>query len=330
MQVNPQQLLDDGFIILRQVVPPEQLDSLRASYETIVERQNRIWAGELDWDEPVAMDYKSKQPRIVLSAVVDAATADTVEFNLHAHTLGVSRQLMQAPEAALVGMFFMCNPATDHGPDPWHRDVVPDRLAPLRGLQQDMLANAPGYVQWNIPLYDDDVLWVVPGSHRRPNTAEEERLLTENARAPLPGGVQVRLKAGDGVVYSNLILHWPSDYSTKLRRTIHLGYRSFGGALYPYDTHFYWDLGFTKHLSPVRERSSSALPSSESRSVTVSRLCSAPCWPRTRPPSARRWRCCIPARWGGWWQWCSCRRRPLRSAPSNGRRSPACRAMTGP
>ena len=105
MQVNPQQLLDDGFIILRQVVPPEQLDSLRASYETIVERQKRIWAGELDWDEPVAMDYKSKQPRIVLSAVVNAATADTVEFNLHAHTLGVSRQLMQAPEAAPVGMF---------------------------------------------------------------------------------------------------------------------------------------------------------------------------------------------------------------------------------
>ena len=66
MQVNPQQLLDDGFIILPQVVPPEQLDSLRASYETIVERQHRIWSGELDWDVPVAMDYKSKQPRIVL------------------------------------------------------------------------------------------------------------------------------------------------------------------------------------------------------------------------------------------------------------------------
>ena len=90
-----------------------------------------------------------------------------------------------------------------------------------------------------------------PAATDAPNTAEEERLLTENARAPLPGGVQVRLKAGDGVVYSNLILHWPSDYSTKLRRTIHLGYRSFGGALYPYDTHFYWDLGFTKHLSPA-------------------------------------------------------------------------------
>ncbi len=251
MQVNPQQLLDDGFIILRQVVPPERLDSLRASYETVVERQHRHWAGELDWDEPVAMDYKSKQPRVVLNAVVDAATADTVEFNLHEHTLGVSRQLMKAPDAAPTAMFFMCNPATDHGPDSWHRDAVGRRLAPLQGLQEDMLANAPGYVQWNIPLYDDDVLWVVPGSHRRANTAAEVRQLAENPRAPLPGSMQVRLKAGDGVVYSNLILHWPSDYSTKHRRTIHLGYRSFGGAIYPYSTHFYWDLGFTKHLSPA-------------------------------------------------------------------------------
>ena len=251
MQVNPQQILDDGFIILRQVVPPKQLDSLRASYETIVERQHRRWAGELDWDVPVAMDYKSKQPRVVLNAIVDADTADTVDFNLHDHTLGVSRQLMQAPDAAPTAMFFMSNPATDHGPDPWHRDAVGRRLAPLQGLQADMLANAPGYVQWNIPLYDDDVLWVVPGSHRRPNTAAEERQLAANPRVPLPDGVQVRLKAGDGVVYSNLILHWPSDYSTKHRRTIHLGYRSFGGAIFPYSTHFYWDLGFTKHLSPA-------------------------------------------------------------------------------
>ena len=110
MQVNPQQLLDDGYIILHQVIPPEHLDELRASYEAIVERQHRIWSGELEWDEPVAIDYKSKQPRVVLSAAVDAATAETVEFCLHENTLGVSRQLMRAPEASLVYMFLMCSP----------------------------------------------------------------------------------------------------------------------------------------------------------------------------------------------------------------------------
>ena len=249
IEVNPQQLIDEGFIILRQVIPPERLDALRASYETVVERQHKIWSGELTWDEPV-VNYKAKQPRIVLNTVVDAATADTVEFCLHDNTLGVSRQLFGAPDAAPTALFFMCNPKTDHGPDGWHRDSGKESAALLRCQQEDLLANGPGSVQWNIPLYDDDVLWVVPGSHRRAATKAEKRQLQENPRVPLPGGLPVKLEAGDGVVYSNMIFHWPSNYSTRLRRTIHLGYRSFGGPLYPYNSHFYWDLKFTKHLSP--------------------------------------------------------------------------------
>ena len=249
MQVNPQQWIDDGYIILRQVVPPDRLDSLRASYEKLVERQHQIWAGELEWDEPIGMDYKAKQPRIVLNSVVDAARAETVEFCLHDNTLGVSRQIMQAPDASPTAMFFMCNPKTHHGPDRWHRDVGGRRQAPLRGLQEDMLANTPPSVQWNIPLYDDDVLWIVPGSHRRANTPDEDRQLAEKRRVPLPGGMQLKLNAGDGVVYSSMILHWPSNYSTKLRRVIHLSYRPFGGQVYPYSAYFYWNLRFTRHLS---------------------------------------------------------------------------------
>lgn len=39
MKVDPQQLMDDGYIILREVVPPELLADLRASYDTLIERQ---------------------------------------------------------------------------------------------------------------------------------------------------------------------------------------------------------------------------------------------------------------------------------------------------
>jgi hypothetical protein len=65
--------------------------------------------------------------------------------------------------------------------------------------------------------------------------------------APLPGSIPVELKAGDGVVYTNFILHWGSNYTTRLRRTIHLGYQSFGGPLYRY-FHLWWELGFTQNL----------------------------------------------------------------------------------
>ncbi len=144
----------------------------------------------------------------------------------------------------------MCSPVRDHGPSGWHRDIEPYRDGPLCGLQADMEANGVGTVQWNIPLYDDDVFWLVPGSHRRPNTDAENRQLLSNPRVPLPNSIPLKLRAGDGAVYSNAILHWASNYSTKLRRTIHLAYRAFGSDLFSYRPYINWNMDFTRHLSP--------------------------------------------------------------------------------
>lgn len=256
MNVNSQQLLDDGYLIVRGCIPPYQLDSLRHSFEVLVERQKAIWASERKpGDPPGGVWESSAQPRLWFDTVVDEATENTVEFCLHENTLGVSRQLMCASDAAVTALFLMCSPVHDYGPASWHRDIHPIDQAPLTGLQLDLLENAPGLIQWNIPLYDDSVLWVVPRSHRRPNTESENRQLLEDPMQPLPNSIPVELKAGDGVAYTNTIFHWGSNYSTKLRRTVHLGYRPFGGLIYPHVPHFYWDLDFTKHLSPsIRER----------------------------------------------------------------------------
>jgi hypothetical protein len=260
MTVDPQQLLDDGYVILRNVIPPDQLDPLRASFENMVERQKAIWAKNRPPGDPPGGHWeKSDQPRLIFDTLVNEETANTVEFCLHDHTLGVSRQLMRARAASPTGFMFMCSPVTDRGPSIWHRDIHPIDQAPLTGLEADLLANAPGYLQWNIPLYDDDVLWVMPRSHRRVNTDEENRLIRENPRQKLPDGMPVELRAGDGVVYTNTILHWGSNYSAKLRRTIHLGYRSFDGPIFPYVNRFYRDLSFTRHLSPQAQAAFQAL-----------------------------------------------------------------------
>lgn len=251
LTVNPRQLLDDGYIILRKVIPPGQLEPLRNTFETMVDRQRETWARERGpGDPPGGVWETGHQPRLNIDTLIEDDTASAAEFCLHENTMGVSRQIMHSRLAAVTGMMFMCSPVRDHGPAPWHRDIHPIDQAPLSGLEFDLVNNAPGYVQWNIPLYDDHVLWVIPRSHRRVNTDEENRLLKENPRQPLPGGFQVQLNAGDGVVYTNTILHWGSNYSTQLRRTIHLGYRSFGGPIFPYVNRFYRDLCFTRHLAP--------------------------------------------------------------------------------
>ena len=243
MKVSQQQLLDDGFIILRQVIPPDQLDQLRADIEVLVERQKEIWARERQPDDPPGGAWETgAQPRLGhYQNLIDTSTANTVETWQHKNTLGVSRQLLSVPEqTGIAGMMLMCSPQSDHGPAAWHRDVHPIDMAPLGNLQADLMENGPKYLQWNIPLYDDDVLWVVPGSHCRLNTEAENQQLSEDPRVPLPGGVPVQLKAGDGVVYSNYMLHWGSNYSPELRRTLHGGH-----TIFPY----YSDLDFTRTLS---------------------------------------------------------------------------------
>ena len=245
MNFEPRQLIEDGFIVLRGVVPPDWLGPLRDSFEHMVERQKDLCARDRKPSEPPGGQWAvSNQPRLQFETLVDEATANTMAFSHHENTMGASRRIMGAEAAGNTGFMFMCNPVDDRGPAAWHRDIHPIDQAPLRGLQTDLLNNAPGYLQWNIPLYDDNVLWVVPKSHRRGNTDEENRYLERNPREPLPGGVQVELNAGDGVVYTNTILHWGSDYSARLRRTIHLGYRSYGGPIFPYVNRTHRNLEF--------------------------------------------------------------------------------------
>jgi len=248
------QLLEQGYVIIRRTIPPERLDGLRATFEILIGRQFDRWRRERDAAGQWPDSYFARQPRVLIQSVVDASTAEAVELCLEEGTLGVSRRLMQAPHAAPTLMSLMCNPYEDHGPDRWHRDIRPAALAPLAGLQHDARANGPAYVQWNIPLFDDAVLWVVPGSHWRVNSDEESRALARDPSAPLPGGIPVELYAGDAVVYLNTMLHWGSDYSAKLRRTVHLGYRAFGAAIYPHAHAFNWDLGFTSRLAANTRR----------------------------------------------------------------------------
>ncbi len=235
MNENRSQLLQDGFIIVRGVIPPEELEGTRRVFESLVDRQRDLWAQQRGpGDPPGGIWETSAQPRLgTFDGLVQSRDEAPAAELLLGRPLEVSRGIMDAPVAPTQFMM-MCNPVRDHGPAAWHRDIHPIDQAPVIGLQQDLLANGPGYLQWNLPLHDDSVLWVIPGSHARPNTEDENRLLAEDPRRPLPGALQVELAAGDGVVYSNLILHWGSDYSRTRRRTVHFGYRSFGGPRFPY------------------------------------------------------------------------------------------------
>ena len=252
MQVNRTQFMEEGYLVFREVIPPEELDALRESYELMVSRQREIWARERSpQDPPGGVWETSPQPRLQLgraplAGLVDEKTASAVEIWVHENMQGVSSELLGEEDAGVTEMMLMCSPVKDCGPATWHRDHHPIDTAPLQGYIDDIVETGPRYVQWNLSLYNDSVLWVLPGSHLRVNTEAENEQLLADPKVPLPGAVQTHLNAGDGVVYILPILHWGSNYSRKMRRTIHGGFSNF--------TH-YQSLDYVDYVSPsVQEK----------------------------------------------------------------------------
>ncbi|MDE0427173.1 MAG: phytanoyl-CoA dioxygenase family protein [Candidatus Poribacteria bacterium] len=233
MKVNRTQFMEEGYLVVREVIPPEELDALRESYELMVSRQREIWSRERSPNDPPGGVWEtSAQPRLLLgrdplAGHVDEKTASAIEIWAHENMQGISSELLGAADAGVTEMMLMCNPVRDCGPATWHRDHHPIDTAPLLGYIDDIVETGPRYVQWNLSLYDDSVLWVLPGSHLRVNTeAENEQLLTD-PKVPLLSALQTHLNAGDGVVYILPILHWGSNYSRKMRRTIHGGFSNY-------------------------------------------------------------------------------------------------------
>ncbi|MCJ8332604.1 MAG: phytanoyl-CoA dioxygenase family protein [Lentisphaeria bacterium] len=121
----------------------------------------------------------------------------------------------------------------------WHRDfrdTDPD-LPELHKIPNNC-------VQTNCAIYDDESLWIVPGSHVRLGSQEESDHMAkckglgfidlwekfqardESALSGMPGSMQVKLKAGDCLLYNPLMWH-AAEYKPEVKRaTLHGGFKS--------------------------------------------------------------------------------------------------------
>lgn len=99
----------------------------------------------------------------------------------------------------------------------WHRDDIPATATAEEELAR---LHQPAYsAQWNLALYDDASLIVVPGSHARARTDAERA--ADPWEENMPGQRVVSLRAGDVVFYNNNILHRGAYDATVERMTLH-------------------------------------------------------------------------------------------------------------
>jgi hypothetical protein len=99
----------------------------------------------------------------------------------------------------------------------WHRDDIAATATSEEELER---LQKPGHhAQWNLALYDDSSLVLVPGSHKRARTDTERN--ADPYEAHMPDQLTVHLKAGEFAFYNNNILHRGVYDSTKERMTLH-------------------------------------------------------------------------------------------------------------
>ena len=99
----------------------------------------------------------------------------------------------------------------------WHRDSAPDGEVPLETL----LSRLRSHVQLNGALYDDETLYIVPGSHRRELTDTERAVLQQTPKAEMPNQLTVKLEPSDIVFYNSSLLHKGYNPIDAKRQTLH-------------------------------------------------------------------------------------------------------------
>ncbi|PQE23364.1 phytanoyl- dioxygenase protein [Rutstroemia sp. NJR-2017a WRK4] len=107
------------------------------------------------------------------------------------------------PQSLVLELFNLLTRPTHTFQLRWHRDDIPSSASPQEELSR--LSHPSFHAQYNMALYPDSSLVVIPGSHRRART-EKEREMGEYETG-VEGEIRVKMEPGDVVFYDNNILH---------------------------------------------------------------------------------------------------------------------------
>ena len=220
----------DGYVVFRDVVPPSLIAELRRVSERGSELARAAGGPLAQRFEPVAnwdIDQKPFDDYRELPELRDAMSRLLSPHHTYGNRelhLGVLIEPVEVPYCM-----------------PWHQDLRHLAASSLPFLTLDAKRDPDLFNQINCALYQDDSLWVVPGSHARDDTPEEraafpdgeptaptfqtesneerERICLAYCRR-MPGAVRVHLDPGDVCVYRGTLWHMGNYVPYVKRATI--------------------------------------------------------------------------------------------------------------
>ncbi|KAG9765025.1 phytanoyl-CoA dioxygenase family protein, partial [Aureobasidium melanogenum] len=217
------QLARDGFVRIPSALPKDQLEALRAACQHVAQLARagrwpfvRTLPKQFPpWDSDTSKGIWGVQHLMH----PDLPHHDTFAASYFASyiTDAVTEILQCSPSDLVLELYNLLVRPDANFALRWHRDDISPEVSAqeeLKRLQEPML-----HAQWNLALYPDHSLVVVPGSHVRSRT-EEERC-ADPFENDLPGQMVVKMDAGDIIFYNNNILHRGVYSSEAERMTLH-------------------------------------------------------------------------------------------------------------
>jgi hypothetical protein len=220
-----------GYTVFRGILPPSLIADLRQATEAGREQARERQGGQTQRFQPIAKFELDERPFEAYRDLPELGEA--VRFVLgKTATFGDLNQL---------GV--LLEPAEHSYCTYWHRDWRDNAAYLDYARWREIFADRRYFNQSNCALYEDHSLWVVPGSHLRPDDLERERALfpTRPVPAPnfadldeavrertaleyvtsMPGATQVHLHAGDYALYRNTLWHLGNYVPYARRATLH-------------------------------------------------------------------------------------------------------------
>lgn len=204
-QEQRQQFYQEGYVIVRNVIAHDDLPRYRAAYERMVEKVKqkpspefgtRLMKGET-WGCNALLHPELYEPEFT-------------EHITHPRLLAALRAIL-GPELRVAGLkAIWSDPGMEYDLI-WHRDG-PDEVYTPDGSQ--------AHIQFNTALYPDQSFRLVPGSHRRPLTPEEQAQARTGV-GPLPGELVAAIEPGDALFMHSHAFHRGKSERGVLRRTFH-------------------------------------------------------------------------------------------------------------
>ncbi|OTA61654.1 phytanoyl-CoA dioxygenase [Hypoxylon sp. EC38] len=221
------QLEKDGFVVLRSILNPEQVQQLRDAAERTL---SLATSGSWPHVRTVGKQFPpwTWSPGVGIWGVqhlLNPALPDSKIFAASYFSdeiLGVAKELLgPCGDDELVMELYNLLVRPSDGADfelPWHRDDIPASASAEEELER--LDEPAWHAQWNLALCDgDESLIVVPGSHARARTERERS--ADPFEPDMPNQLIVRLNAGDVVFYNNNILHRGRYDGSRERLSLH-------------------------------------------------------------------------------------------------------------